>query len=188
MARGYRKSTKPSELQENARKIAMDAFLEGKMADGKRILEVERTRLSKPQAKMVAKHLSDQGRIDDAMTVLMMSMGQDQAKRELSPAPKANVGDILYTSGGYEQTNVAFYEVVGVSGASATIRKLSKRIARFSQYDDYVVPVPGSFVGEPTTKRVQKSNYSPYTVAIGSDHAWVWDGTPQRQTAAGLGH
>ena len=182
-------STKPSAtIQENARKVAMDAFIEGKMVEGKRILELERTTLSKPQAKTIAKHLTNQGRTDDALTILLLSMGKDQATRELSPEPTVKVGDIVYTSGGWEQTNVHFYEVIAVSGSSATIRKINKRVDSSDQYSDYVVPVPGSFVGAPMNKRVQKSTYSSYSIKIDSNTAWVWDGKPQRQTGGSYGH
>jgi hypothetical protein len=186
---GSRSSTKPTEFQENARKIAMDAFLEGKMTDGKRILEVERTRLSKPQAKKVARLIMRQpGRADDALAVLMMSMSASQAREEVAPQPSARVGDILYTSGGYEQTNVNFYEVVAVSGQSVTIRKISKHVVADHTYSVDVMPNPGSFVGEPKKKRVQKSGGGKYEVKVNDDHAWLWEGKPKPETAAGYGH
>lgn len=182
-----RTSTKPSAFQENARKVAIDAFLEGKMEDGKRILTVERTRLTKPQAKTTANQLAKQGRMDDALTVLMLSMGADQAKRELAPVPTAHVGDILDVSWGYEETHIDFYQVVDVNGATATIRKIGKTVERSDDYSDYVVPKPGTFVGEPKKKRIQKSSYGAYSIAVGDHHATPWDGKPLRQTGANAG-
>jgi hypothetical protein len=188
---GYRESTKPTELQENARKIAADAFLEGKMIEGKTILDNARTKLAKPQAKKIAHILAKQGRFDAATEVLLLSnWSAESAKEELAPTPTAQVGNILYTSGGYEQTNVSFYEVVAVSGATATIRKLSKRTIADHRYEIEVVPVPGSFVGVPMKKRIQKSRGfgGNYKLKVGDHSAWLWDGKPQRETAAGYGH
>ncbi len=190
MAWGYsrRPSTKPSADQEVARSIALDAFLEGKIALGKSVLEQHHTRLSKPQAKKAAVVLMNAGRADDAMAVLMMSMGKEQAQRELAPAPTATVGDILYTSWGYDQTNVDFYQVIEAKGATATIRKIAGRTASSERGSDYVVPQPGSFIGAPKKKRVQKDH--PYTINMGDGegHAHVWDGKPKYQTASGYGH
>ena len=187
-----RTSTKPTEIQENARKVAMDAFLEGRIEDGKRILQVERVKLSKPQAKKVAGHLAKQGRFDDATAVLVASSWiEAQAKEELAPPPTAKVGDILYSSWGYDQTNIDFYEVVTVSGSSATIRKIAEnRLPSDSRYDELVTPKVGTFVGPPKKKRVQKTSYGgSYKIKVDdSETAYPWDGKPKRQTAAGYGH
>jgi len=183
-----RPSTKPTEMQAQSRQVAIDAFLEGRMADGKRLLEVEGTRLSKPQAKKTARLLVEQGRPSDAMDVLLLSMGRSQAEEELAPAPTAKVGDILYASWGYDQTNIDFYEVVAVSGSSATIRRIAERVFSRSQYEDAVVPVPGAFIGEPKKKRVQKSGTKSYSVKANGHHAHLWDGKPKYQTASGYGH
>ena len=193
MRAAARVSAKSTEIQENARTVAMDAFLEGRIEDGKRILQVERVKLSKPQAKKVAGLLAKQGRFDDATAVLVASSwSEEQAKQELAPPPTAQVGDILYTSGGYEQTNVSFYEVVAVSGSTATIRQIGKNYlpSQSTQYEDAVTPAVGAFVGPPTKKRVQKATYGgSYKIKI-SDYstAYPWDGKPKRQTAAGYGH
>jgi hypothetical protein len=188
---GYRASTKPTADQEAARKIALDAFDEGKIALGKSILENARTKLSKPQAKKIARLLASRGQFDAATEVLVLSNWSEKAaKEELAPAPTAKVGDILYTSGGYEQTNVDYYEVVAVSGASATVRPISSRIVADHQYSVEVVPVPGSFTGPPVKKRVQKSSGGRYEIKIseGRGHAWLWDGKPKTETASGYGH
>lgn len=167
----------------------MDAFIEGKMVNGKRILEVERTHLSKPQAKKVAKVILQQpGRMDDALAVLMMSMSASQAQEELAPQPTAKVGDILYASWGYEQTNVDFYEVVEVSGQSATIRKISRHVVADHTYSVDVMPNPGSFVGAPKKKRVQKSRGGKYEIKVNGEYAWLWEGKPKTETASGYGH
>jgi len=54
------------------------------------------------------------------------------------------VGDIVYSSWGYEQTNVDFFEVVRVpSGRSAVVRKIEQ---------DIIESAPGSMSGKTTPK------------------------------------
>lgn len=67
------------------------------------------------------------------------------------------VGAIVKDSGGYEQTNVDFYEVVArsKSGATVTLRPVrSKTVPGSEGRDcDKVSPCPGSYIGEGSTKR-----------------------------------
>lgn len=96
------------------------------------------------------------------------------------------VGDILYTSWGYEQTNVDFYQVTAVVGAhSVKIREIKQSCVRSEGHSDYVVPVPDAFKGEEELKRVQHGNY----IRIASyASASMWEGRPVYQTALGWGH
>jgi hypothetical protein len=170
----------------------MDAFLVGRMIEGKQILTSARTKLSKPQAKKIARLLATEGRFDDATEVLVLSSwSASEAKEELAATPTAKVGDILYVSWGYDQTNIDFYEVVDVSGSSASIRKLAKRHvpAESTQYQTAVMPDVGNYVSPPKKKRVQKSSRSgEYMLKVNDHHAWIWDGKPEHETAAGYGH
>jgi hypothetical protein len=94
-------------------------------------------------------------------------------------------GDILYSSWGYDQTNVDFYEVVKVLAKSVVIRKIAQKVAKSHQTADYVVPVPGRFEGPAMTKRVSPRG----GVKIKSyAYASPWDGKPKYQTGWGFGH
>jgi len=66
------------------------------------------------------------------------------------------VGDIFKSSWGYDQTNIDYYEVIAVSGKTATVCE----IGRFSESDGYLqgncVPAPGKFIGKPFKKLIQK--------------------------------
>jgi len=68
------------------------------------------------------------------------------------------VGQIIYNSWGWEQTNVDFYQVVGVKHKSITIRAIKSAYAkdqkRCGAMCAYVVPVKDDFKDEPQTKRV----------------------------------
>jgi hypothetical protein len=183
----YRLSTKPTADQEAARSVAMDAFLEGRMEHGKTILKTAGARLSKPQAKKIARLIQQQGRDQDAIDVLLTVFGKESAATMMAPAPTAKVGDVLYTSWGYDQTNIDFYEVMAVKGQSCTIAKIGQRVVGGGRGSDEVVAARGQFIGKPMTKRVLKGSRGTYEVKIGDHHAWLWDGKPKYQTASGYG-
>lgn len=88
------------------------------------------------------------------------------------------IGDILYSSWGYDQTNIDFYEVVKVMGKNVVIRKLAQQQGTTGFMCGTCRPVAGRFVGEPMTKRVMEDN----TIKIASAHAWLWDGQTKHWT------
>ena len=97
------------------------------------------------------------------------------------------VGDILYSSWGYDQTNVNFYQVIAVQGKQVTLREVGSRSARSdAAYGaDYVVATPDRFVGPAMKKLVQQGG----VVRINSSQsAYKWDGKPKYETASGWGH
>ena len=122
------------------------------------------------------------------------------------------VGSFYVRSWGYDQTNVDFYKIVGVtaSGKSVKVQHWSQTRADNSgeSFHDSVVP------GEKPRKVSDFSNVTPdmdywdrkkaiiekdapvtthringNSIKINSyDWAYLWDGKPEYQTAAGFGH
>jgi hypothetical protein len=98
------------------------------------------------------------------------------------------VDDIFYSSWGYDQSNIDWYQVVKVTPASVYVRKVRSALS-----DDgrNVVPVINGFTSDrkPELHRVQS-----YTDRDGSEHVWLhwtsfaslspWDGTPRYDTLA----
>ena len=90
------------------------------------------------------------------------------------------VGDILYSSWGYDQTNIDFYEVVKVnSPKTVTLRQIGSRFTKTDTANDmasFCVPNPGNYFGErrePFKKIVSFGNQ----VKLSSfEYAWPWDG------------
>ena len=90
-------------------------------------------------------------------------------KAERSRPHTLKVGDILVSSGGYDQTNVWACQVVGVTASSVDVREIAIEQVRqgadglTGQYAsqsmaDHVKPVRDAFVGEIERKRSNSTN------------------------------
>lgn len=63
------------------------------------------------------------------------------------------VGEILYDSWGYEQTNIDFFQIIEVGKKSVKIRKISQKLVREAGWlCEYVSPAIDEFISEPMTK------------------------------------
>ena len=99
-------------------------------------------------------------------------------KKEAAQAA-LEVGQILYTSWGYDQTNVDFYQVVKVSGKRAYVREIKQSMQPGSEMGltaTTVAPVADDFCNEETLV-VGVSNYGTYSVD--GHHASKYDGKPK---------
>lgn len=77
------------------------------------------------------------------------------------------VGDVLSTCWGYDQTNVEFYKVLELVGkASVKIVEISREMIATGDMEGKVIPLPNSEKGEPFTKRTCK--HSGNSVSIDS--------------------
>lgn len=132
--------------------------------------------------------------INSKISTYLERKKQTKTRRSLSNQPSTlKVGDILYTSWGYEQTNVEFFQVVKTSGIRTVelMRINSQQVDSLSDYTDKLMPIKDSFITEGYrsqengTYRVKNGN----TVTFNSyKNGWLWDGKPQYQTASGYGH
>ena len=115
--------------------------------------------------------------------------------RTVGPA----VGDVLVSSWGYDQTNVDFWRVVGLtaSGKSARIMPVAQRVVDYSRGSERVVPGGGDVFRE--QDEVSTSLIRWYDFCDGREWcvgvprgykntARLWGGEPVYQTAAGWGH
>jgi hypothetical protein len=108
---------------------------------------------------------------------------------------KAEVGMILLSSWGYEQTNIEFFKVVKVSGKSVWIQAVKSQIVRQTGYlSEEVVPsdelVKGGWVKSEDglgmvydpefTEAPQRKLWKGDSVKL-ADYkwAWLWDGKPR---------
>lgn len=73
--------------------------------------------------------------------------------------PTYKVGDIFRTSWGYDQTNVEFYEIVGLSGKIATVREIGAESIEDGFMSGTAIPLPGSYAGEAKRVRMTEGGF-----------------------------
>ena len=78
------------------------------------------------------------------------------------------VGDVLRTCWGYEQTNIDYYEVTKVLGKMVEIREIGQHREETMWAQGDCVPAPGHYIGQPMRKAVTEGN----NVKIAS-YAWA---------------
>lgn len=114
-----------------------------------------------------------------------------QARKEEERQAKASyqhtfqVGDILYNSWGYDQTNIDWYEVTAVRGKQIVIREIAGKVADapgYSPMSGMTVPCPGQYVGPEITKRPTGYLHNGvWNESVSFDHGCGsrWDGKPK---------
>lgn len=84
----------------------------------------------------------------------------EERKAERKKALEVNpfqVGQIIYDSWGYEQTNIDFYQVIEVKNKSVVLREINGKMVPSEGYSSMaglIAPVKDSFCGEPILKKV----------------------------------
>lgn len=117
-----------------------------------------------------------------------------QSQQSLRDERKNNVhglveGDILWSSWGYEQTNINFYQVLSAVGKSIVVREISLNVIRSDgSGSDYVVPDVGSFKKGPPMKKIPQGSGKDARVKIETSYAYKWDGQPKRRTSPEWGY
>jgi hypothetical protein len=115
------------------------------------------------------------------------------------------VGDILYSSWGYDQTNIEFFKVVKVSEFSVWIQEIGKKVVEVTGWaHQNVVPVDSAeyqvrnwdnekddwdnvntFITKthPIQRKKIQDYGDGYGVSLNSfSSAWIWDGKPKGQS------
>lgn len=106
--------------------------------------------------------------------------------------PEVSLGDIYVCSWGYDQTNVDFYQITGISttGKSVMVRRIESRVASSSSGQDMVLPVKDRFTQHAPIKCIPQKGYKGEpSLKVNSDRfAHKWNGKPQYATTFGYGH
>jgi hypothetical protein len=109
----------------------------------------------------------------------------DYKARQEAEADQVEVGGIYYTSWGYDQTNVDFYQVVGRTAKTVQYIGLGKTVHGTD------CPAADKVVADTTIKgkEVHTAKINGNGWRIGTFRfARPWNGQPQHQTATGWGH
>lgn len=107
-------------------------------------------------------------------------------KAPMSATEHVKVGDYFVCTWGYEQTNVNFYQVVGVAVKTVKLCEVAKNnvwIKDSHGNEDhtaggYATPIKDQFVGKPFNRHYR---FELQSLKI-SDHQYasIWDGKPER--------
>jgi hypothetical protein len=115
----------------------------------------------------------DQNKIDEVK----------QARQAM--AENTKVGDLFYSSWGYEQTNIDFYKVLARSGMRFTLIEVAGTVERTDSCgNDHVVADPNLETGESFHKIINEHGFS----LTSYSNARPWAGDPMYQTGINNGH
>jgi len=71
------------------------------------------------------------------------------------------VGDVLYSSWGYEQTNIDYYQVVALIGKTmVSVRKIACEREQTEWEQGRSVPAVNQFIGEPMRRKIKKFDHT----------------------------
>ncbi len=127
-------------------------------------------------------------KINDTIARLMAWEDRKLERKEERKAPTGyKIGDIFYSSWGYDQTNVNFYKVVGVKGKQTLeLREIgSKVVSSDGGPSTHVIADEERFIGEKVYTRRASGKYINISEC---QTGYPWDGKPQYETALGWGH
>jgi len=112
---------------------------------------------------------------------------KEEYKKSRMQPHTLKVGDFLYSSWGYDQTNIDFFKVIDVVGKNTIkVAKVRCNVTPTQyEYSDNVTPTD-EIISDIATCRVNGRTNS---ISINSfSYAYPWDGVPKKQTASGWGH
>jgi len=127
--------------------------------------------------------------IDDERKVM-----SDRAERRAKKAAfthNLKPGDILYSSWGYDQTNIDFYQVTQKVGKkSVKIRPIRSTVDHHDGcQSNYMIPEKNGFTGGEMLKRVTDGYNGGHWITLNSfSGASDWNGKPIRETDSYSGH
>lgn len=119
------------------------------------------------------------------------SKADRKAQRKLTSEHDIKIGDIFYTSWGYDQTNTEFYEVVNVRGSRIDLKEIGYTVdyekASYGRKD--ITPVPHKFVND-EVHTVSARADGTVTDLDGKDflNLYKYSGGSHEVTATGWGH
>lgn len=95
-------------------------------------------------------------------------------KAEAKAGRKLQVGHILYTSWGYDQTNVDFYQVTALKGETmVVVQKIEQSCAETGFMSGKALPAE-KLIGKPIACKCRGTS-----ITVEGHAAWLWDGTPK---------
>lgn len=99
-----------------------------------------------------------------------------EKERRKNFVPSIKTGDILETCWGYDQTNVEYFQVIGIKNKTVVLREIGqKEVAGTGPYSGTVTALKDHFIGKEISRRVAPGN----SVRIDQCRTgFLWDGKP----------
>ena len=86
------------------------------------------------------------------------------------------IGTVLISKWGWEQTNIDFYEVVKATEKTVTIRQIaSKEVESDTSMSGYVIPDKGNYIGEPMRRKIINAFGHTFVSLNSYSSASIWD-------------
>ena len=89
-------------------------------------------------------------------------------------------GDILFSSWGWEQTNIDFYEVVKATEKTVTIREIRGEHVYSGDMTGTSFPIIGDFKGPELRRKVISNGSSPFISINSYANAYLYTGKPKK--------
>lgn len=84
-----------------------------------------------------------------------------EKKKNAVSSNEFKVGDILYQSWGYDQTNIDFFQITKVLNKTVKIRMISQQVVKETGFmSEYVAPLANDFIGEEMLRPVKVSMWN----------------------------
>lgn len=110
----------------------------------------------------------------------MIAERREKAKPTKDKMQSVEIGQIYYTSWGYEQTNIDFYQVTSISKSLVGLTPISSKMTEQDSWaSGKVIAIKNSFKGEEFIKRASFSTGQISFTMSSYSTAWLWDGNPK---------
>jgi hypothetical protein len=112
--------------------------------------------------------------IEDCKRLVLHKLTQKAVQKTKNALVSCEVGDIFYTSWGYDQTNVDFYMITAFKGKTVTVVEIGSKTVSGSEgcMSSSVLPDKSNVRSEPFSKRLQAGYDGKPTFKISSfEHA-----------------
>ena len=111
------------------------------------------------------------------LAIKAMEEERKAARKKALEVNPFQVGQLMYDSWGYEQTNIDFYQVIEVKNKSVVIQPIQGKMIPSQGYSSMAgltAPIANSFCGEPILKKVNAmiSGGNPHHY-LKSEHGWM---------------
>ena len=114
-----------------------------------------------------------QKKIEETVSGLEAWEAKKLERRAKQHAPHTlKVGEILRSSWGWEQTNVQYYQVVGVTRNSVALCEVAQNTIETGFMSGECTPVPNSFIGKVFNRKVSMAAGSPSVKITNSEWAY----------------